>query len=152
MESVAERIRDIRLPEPDFWWPPAPGWWLLGAAGILLVLALGGYRYRRGRLRRAAMQELERIRSRFEQDRDERALAMALNLLLRRVAMARCSREEVAPLHGRAWLELLDRLGGRARFSQGQGEVLLQAPYRPGIRFDGEALLRLVEAWIREVT
>jgi hypothetical protein len=152
MEPIAQRIRDIRLPEPDFWWPPAPGWWLLGVAMLLLVLLIAGTLYWRGRLRRAALRELKGIRNRFEQDGDGRALAMALNLLLRRVAMAKYSREEVAACHGRAWLELLDRLGGGQWFSRGQGEVLLRAPYRPEIPFDGQALLRLVEVWIGEAT
>ena len=151
MEEVAERIRDIRLPAPDFWWPPAPGWWLLGVMLLLLALAIGGYLWRGRALRRQALGELEKIRHGFEQQGDTRALAMALNVLLRRVAMAKRSREEVASLQGRAWLELLDRLGGRQMFSQGVGEALLLAPYKPGTAFDAQALLRLVEEWIGEV-
>lgn len=148
--ELADLIRDIRLPEPDFWWPPAPGWWVLGGGLILVVAGLAWFFYWKGRLRRAALGELERIRFRFEEDGDYRALAMALNMLLRRVAMARHSRRAVAPLHGRQWLEFLDRTGETAQFSRGAGRVLLEAPYVPQADFDARALLALVETWLRK--
>ena len=151
MEEIVRQMRDIRLPEPHFWWPPAPGWWLLGILSGALLLGLGGFLYRRSRLRRLALGELEGIRQRFRQDGDRRELAMALNVLLRRVALARHPRREVAPLHGEAWLEFLDRTGGHSRFHHGPGRVLLQAPYTPEVPFDAEALLVLAEDWIRAV-
>jgi len=152
MTDVVERMRDIRLPEPDFWWPPAPGWWLLGVLSGMLLLALGLFIRRRRRLRRLALAELEGIRERFHRDGDRRALAMALNMLLRRVALARHDRHSVAPLRGEAWLEFLDTTGHTRHFARGIGRALLQAPYRPDTGFDERSLLELVEKWIREVT
>ena len=149
MEEIVRQMRDIRLPESHFWWPPAPGWWLLGILSGALLLVLGMFLYRRGRLRRLALGELERVRQRFRQDGERRELAMALNVLLRRVTLARHPRREVAPLHGEAWLEFLDRTGGHSRFRHGPGRVLLQAPYAPEVPFDAEALLVLAEDWIR---
>ena len=32
-------LRDLHLPEPVGWWPPAPGWWIL----LLLVTTLLAY-------------------------------------------------------------------------------------------------------------
>ena len=36
-EPLAD-LRDIHLPQPISWWPPAPGWWIL--LGLLLVSIL----------------------------------------------------------------------------------------------------------------
>ena len=149
MEELVDRIRGIRVPEPDFWWPPAPGWWLLGGLLLLLLLSVAGYLYRRSRLRRRALAELRRIHHRYLQEGDGRRLAMALNLLLRRVALAKRPRAEVAPLRGEAWLAFLDRLGRTREFTRGAGRALLQAPYDPKADVQPEALLQLAREWLK---
>ena len=32
-----DQLRDIHLPEPISWWPPAPGWWILAVASCALL-------------------------------------------------------------------------------------------------------------------
>ena len=31
-------LRDIHLPEAIFWWPLAPGWWILAGATLLFII------------------------------------------------------------------------------------------------------------------
>ena len=54
-------LKEIPLPEPVSWWPQTPGWWLLAAVIVMLVLwRLWAWRqrYRRNAYRRAALAEL----------------------------------------------------------------------------------------------
>jgi uncharacterized membrane protein len=56
-----DNLREIILPPPVPWWPPAPGWWLLFAAIALTALAFAFRLFRRWRVnayRRAALREL----------------------------------------------------------------------------------------------
>jgi hypothetical protein len=46
--NLLTQLRDIQVPEPISWWPPAPGWWLLALVSIIAlgytVFALRRYR------------------------------------------------------------------------------------------------------------
>ena len=156
MEEALSQLKDIHLPPPVGWWPPAPGWWLL--AVLLLVLVwLVSMTLRRRRRRRAlhdeARAELEAIRAGYGEQQDPRVLVEALSRLLRRVAISRFPREEVAGLTGEAWLEFLDRSFHGKGFAEGPGRILVEAPYRPDAgSFDADALFDLVERWLETVT
>lgn len=150
MNDLPAMLRDIHQPPADFWWPPAPGWWLLGLLLLAVMIAFLWFLWRRTALRRAALAELERIRRRHAEAMDRQKLAMAVEILLRRVAIARQSREAVAGKTGAAWLAMLDELGKTREFSDGVGQVLTTAPYNNGSRFDDTKLLKLAEAWIRK--
>ncbi len=143
-------IRDIHLPEPDFWWPPAPAWWLMALAVALVAGRLLLSRLRRARLRRAALAELRRLERRYAVDHDAPRLAMGIEILLRRVALALLPRAQVAGRHGEAWLALLERMG--EPFDEVARHALLELPYRPaGEGKAAQALLRQVRRWLRRV-
>jgi hypothetical protein len=145
------QLRDIHLPAPIGWWPPAPGWWLLGLL-VLAVLATAGLllrRYlRRNRYRRAALRELRILAATRAEYRTREAVEQ-IAILLRRVAIQTSGRAAVAPLAGESWLEFLDRQGGTDQFTTGPGRVLGESLYRPTVEADLDRLLPLVEKWIR---
>jgi len=100
-----DNLREIILPPPVPWWPPAPGWWLLFAAIALTALAFAFRLFRRWRAnayRRAALREL--------------AIAgdvTAIAEILKRTALVAYPRKDVAALSGAAWLAWLAETGGR---------------------------------------
>jgi hypothetical protein len=148
------QLRDIHLPEPVGWWPPAPGWWLLLAAllALFLLLSLWRRQARLRRWRREARTAISRLRQQHQQRPESgRAVVEQLSALLRRIAITRFPAVEVASLSGEAWLQFLDRpLKGSNAFQQGAGRLLAQAPYRSqhvNIR-EVEALLNLAERWL----
>ena len=101
-------LRDIHLPEPVPFWPLATGWWVLLALVVGTLAALWWQRRARLRsLKLAALRELSKLREDFEQSGDVQGLALKLSVLLRRVALARFPREQVAALHGESWAKFL---------------------------------------------
>jgi len=153
MDPKTLPLRDIHLPEPVSWWPPAPGWWLLLLSIALIIGGLWWWRrrdrHRRLDLRQAALSYLRALRQGYDRDGDAPALAAGLSALLRRISLQVYPRTEVAGLTGEAWLAFLDRVLGDHRFTRGPGRVLEEAPYRRQPQIDAQALLALSEAWIQ---
>ena len=148
-------LRDWHLPDPVSWWPPAPGWWLL--AGLILLglwLAIrGGRRWRRqSSSTRAALRQLDALGKALARDGDQRRFVVGVSQLLRRLALVRFPREQVAGLSGDAWLGFLDATGGGGSFAQGAGRVLAESAYRADAAFDAEfdpaQLSRIAVGWI----
>lgn len=140
-------LRDIHEPGLPSLWPPAPGWWLL--ALLLLALALWGGRlawgwWRRRRLRNRVLRELASLPA---ADDCEQLIA-GVSALLKRVALRRYPREQVAELTGAAWLGFLDQTGGCGQFAKGAGRVLEQGPYAPAPECDAPALRALARDWL----
>jgi len=101
-------LRDIHLPEAVSFWPPAPGWWALAAVLVVSSAAiLVVWRVRRLSAKRAALRLLDAAARDFQANEDAHALATALSGLLRRVALVRFPRREVASLYGAGRLGFL---------------------------------------------
>lgn len=142
-------LRDIHLPPDPGLWPPAPGWWLLALLILTLLVGLGRLLHRRlarRRLQRRVLAELEALAGYA----DLPQAVGEVSALLKRVALARFPRREVAPLVGEPWLGFLDRTGGAGRFRAGPGRPLAEAPYARHHDLDLTALLQLARDWVRK--
>ena len=145
-------LRDVHAPPfPDFW-PPAPGWWIAAAllAGLLIVVSI--HLYRRYRLRRLRRQVLANLDTLVAGYRTEAAVGFVteVSMLLRRVALRRFPRRQVAALFGPDWCRFLDETGGDGGFSRGAGQVLASGPYAARVEVDPEGLTVLARTWIRK--
>jgi len=154
-------LRDIHMPEPVSWWPPAPGWWLLLALLLLCVVALFLWlkkrrqrqvkpqRYSRRDIVKAALAELDRLDGLAAAGADSGALAMELSALLRRTAIALHADDDarIAGLSGDDWLHWLDAQWDEHGFSEGCGRAVLDAPYQRHGQVDMASLLQLVRRW-----
>ena len=146
-------LRDIHLPEPVSWWPPAPGWWLLLIAGIVIVAGLLLFRriWSSRLLKRTVVAELNTVRERYHDNHDPVELVKSLSTLMRRASISFYPRGTAASLTGNDWLKYLDSRSQRKDFEHGSGRILATAPYLPAnsrIDVDLEDLLSLCENWL----
>ncbi len=143
-------LRDIHgPPAPDFW-PPAPGWMVLVGLGIvvgLCAVVVATRWWRAGRFRREALASLRSLRARHAAGAADTEIAMALSTLMRRVALTRHPRDEVAGLTGDRWLAWLEST--HAGIGTAAPAALLDAPYARAGRFDVARALAACEHWIR---
>lgn len=146
-------LRDIHLPAGVPWWPPAAGWWLLLVLLIVIGMAVWAVRHarQRQRLRRQALDELQRIEQAFAEHANTQQLAGACSVLLRRVAISRYPRQEVAGLTGRAWLDFLNRHGRTRPFDDAAAATLLHAPYEKDVTGNPQALLNACRRWLQQL-
>lgn len=143
-------LRDIHVPDAPGFWPPAPGWivvaCLVTAAGITAAV-VSVRRWRAGRFRRDALAVLRSLRARHAAGAPDTEIAIELSMLVRRVALARRPREEIAGLTGDRWMARLEStlpgIGVSAR------TALLDAPYSRRCDFDVPRALAACEHWIR---
>lgn len=139
------RLADIVVPPPVPWWPPAPGWWIVGA-GLLATLAILALvsvrRYRRNAYRRAALAELAAIPA------VDAAGAVAISAILKRAALVAYPRAEVAALTGDKWLAFLDRSAATRDFTDGPAAGLARAAYGGAPGQGGDALAA-ARRWVK---
>ncbi len=151
------QLRDIHLPAPISWWPPAPGWWLL--AGLIVAILIGLFVWYRRRQRdiwrRIALAELAHLRQQYAAHPTAAHNIIAeLSVLLRRVAISCFSRAEVAMLSGEKWLAFLDRNLDESLFQSELGRLLAVAPYAPHTTITPQALhglFTMCESWINKL-
>lgn len=148
-------LRDIHLPDPISWWPPAPGWWLLPV--VLALLALAGWRgwsvlekrRRRRKLFRAAYRELDRIESEYKANEDTGRLLRELSIFVRRVAISTHPRREVAGMCGDGWAAWLRRSAADGGLDESVLALLVDGPYRKGTDADAVPLVSGCRRWLK---
>lgn len=151
-QTLLHSLHDIHLPPAISAWPWAPGWiGLLGLGGVGVVGGgLYGWRWlRRTRVKRAALRLLAEYEQSYHNDPATPINTAVLNELLKRVALAYFPREQVAALHGLAWLDFLQNTSKQLEFLT-QGVALQYGPYQPNHAQDLRPLLALTKGWITQ--
>lgn len=154
--SATLQLRDIHMPADPVFWPPAPGWWLV-AIVVFALLILGGIKGWRlikiHQQRVRILKLLERLEQATTDSKTPEFLGQ-LSVLLRRLALMRYPREQIASLTGDDWLQFLDTSGGNGQFLRGPGRLLADGPYlrKKPDSMDTTALVSLVRSWIKRNT
>jgi hypothetical protein len=159
--TVELPLRDIHLPDAISWWPLAPGWWILLACLLVLIIAmtLGRRYYRKRRLNRLLNHEihdeLKTIKAAYEHQHNKIILARQLSELLRRASVSIYAADKPAGLTGDQWLGFLQKTcqqcDAEINFDHDTARVLIEAPYLAtdsSIDYDADALLALCETWL----
>ncbi len=152
MEPEALQLRDIHLPEPVGWWPPAPGWWGVLVSIVVVVMLVAWLRRRW--MRRAPLREINALlRQLQQQDQsgDPQQLLVTTSALLRRALRHRYPHEGIETLTGTEWLQRLDAESGSSQYTQGAGSILGSGPYQQQAEYDPQALVALVSDTARRV-
>ena len=154
LSNPLSELRDIHLPDPISFWPLAPGWYILFVLCVCTLAALSFFciRYYRQKChRRAALKQLQHIITQYQQSLSAHDTITALSHLLRQVALTRFPRQDVASLHGNAWLNFLDKGIGDHAFSNEHGHYLINAAYQATADIDPQPLFVLSKTWIKNV-
>lgn len=144
-------LRDIHaIAEPSFF-PPAIGWWIV--AGILICLILigwGWYRLYYMSTKQYAQRTLQHI---MYAKLPTVALGAEISKLLKRIALVRFPREQVAGLSGTDWSCFLYEHGGR-KLTKEQADFIAQSAFMPvqkTVAIDEKKLYTAVSQWINWV-
>jgi len=149
--NAALDLRDIHAAASPALWPPAPGWWVVALVVVSLLLMSVVWLRRRWLLRQDRIEilaELDALTHCSENEPSADRIAR-LSALLRRIALRRYPREQVAPLSGSAWLQFLDDTGGLGEFTRGAGRILEDGAYRPDTAdLQVDPLMQLARRWV----
>ncbi|KTD69586.1 hypothetical protein Lste_2744 [Legionella steelei] len=146
------QLKDIHLPPPIGWWPLAPGWYIVLAFVLFLIimLAYGAYkRHRHALAKKQALLLLHDYQKHYEKEQNSSLTSAHISELLRRVALAYYPRERVASLHGEEWLHFLNETGKGIDFNLVK-DMLLDAPFKTGETMDLNPLFNTAQRWIKQ--
>ena len=152
-DTLLSNLKDIHMPPEVPFWPPAFGWWILLFLSILIAYILSFWLWHSYKLRRPkieALRILEDIQNQYNLTNDIILTLVRLSKLMRRVAITFYENEEVASLHGLAWLEFLDKTGKTDDFTKGVGKILGTGIYMKEPSFEIDSLFSIVKKWMVE--
>lgn len=146
------QLRDIHLPDAIGYWPPAPGFYILGIC-VLAVLIGGGFLLIRhilnGRSKRQALRVLETYRQDYLKQSNSQLSAAQISELLKRVALVYYPRERVASLQGDAWVDFLTQTARNIDFKPVRA-LLVECPFQPPQPLDLRPLFNQAKSWIKQ--
>lgn len=151
-QAILDKLKDVQSPHAISMWPETIAWYIVFALAFV-VLAWLVIRFLRSFFRKRRQKyALILLHDAAGKYAENSSLAIAeISTLLRRIALAKFKRENVAGLKNTAWLKFLDHQLHTHEFSTGIGQILITAPYQKNVDIDISALSNLVERWIKRV-
>lgn len=153
-----QQLRDIHLPPPIHpWWPLAYGYIILL---LLLCIAIIYLFYVWVKIKkqrytaRFALNKLKHLQQTWKENRENTHVAAEISTLLRRTALHYFDREEIAGLTGKEWLSFLNHSGNTTKFTEENGFLFTDAPYRKDRINDADLakLFALVRDWLMTIS
>ena len=128
-EALLAQLKDIKVPEPVSWWPLAPGWYILMAI-LLIIIILSLVLIYKAKTRKKHLNTLKsEITNLYDQYPDNsHQYAQRLSPLLKRIALLRFKSIKINQLHGKTWEVFLNRYSQSESFN-----TLTLAAYNPKI-------------------
>lgn len=136
-----DRLHDVVSPPEIGWFPLAPGWYVVGAAlvALLIIFAFRMWKnWQANAYRRAALRELERAPD-----------VSTVATILRRAALVVAPRSLVAGKTGDAWVDWLGSVYPDPMPDQVRHQLAIGIYGRPDADGDVETLRRYADQWIR---
>ncbi|MBG10259.1 MAG: hypothetical protein CMD92_03745 [Gammaproteobacteria bacterium] len=158
-EELLAQLADIHLPAEISFWPPAPGWWILGALFLATASIIAKKLYDRAEQRKAyryALTELESCLERLsntQTDGEGKLLRYVndVNTVLRRVALVKFPESGVGSLAGESWVAFIRRTGDSSLLNDQVSAALAHGRFRRHIELDSQTLHQVAYNWIRSV-
>jgi hypothetical protein len=154
--DLLQQLRDIHVPAPPGWWPPAPGWWLVAMLALVVVILLARTAWhawtRRRPIRRTRELHAVLVRQLEDGTFAGATYAHACNELLKRLFVHGLGIDAARRLADDRWLAMLDRALGAPEFSQGAGRALGNTRFARAPEIDTDALVRVVERLLATIT
>ncbi len=151
-QFLSQQLRDIHMPEPIGWWPPAPGWWAL-ALILLGLMTWSILRIRQAwtanRYRKLALREAEAALDAWRMNADRGSYLTRANAILRRSLLHKNPRRAGPGTQGEAWIATLNAHLATP-LSENTGAALATAAYQPEPDVEIEQVHRDVCRWITE--
>ena len=146
MENVLDQLKDVHLPPPPSWWPPALGYWVVAGALCVAVLAVIAYRIitkRRRMVKRYVVVRWQEIASNYREHHDNARLQSEINDLIQRVLSYKNARTK-KPL-------TVDKLSAQSKDFAELYELMSKDRFARVVSIDAQRLLELARRWVCRV-
>ncbi|MDX1599054.1 MAG: DUF4381 domain-containing protein [Marinobacter sp.] len=148
-QDPLSQLRDIHLPQTGGFWPPAPGWWILFALFIALLVAIALFIHRKRRKNRwltIARRELNQLARRAS---PEPPWFARLNTLLKQCARERYPEERPEAMTGTKWADFLLKTSPDEReTSRPIVEAMINSSWQPEASVRPEQALTFARSWL----
>lgn len=149
-DALLDKLQDIHGAAEPSLWPPAPGWWLIAAIGLAVVLYLLVLLFRKLRVRlrrRRLLRELDGLAVAFDPQTRSADYLAGLNRLFKAIAIRAFPDSGCARMQGSDWVAFIcQHLPGGADIQQ--IEALEAGPYQRKPEFDPQVLQARARQWV----